>query len=297
VYFVSNFGFGRAIRKVMYEGMLSVFGVSLKRCSVNVDGLEIYLIPSDVGISRELKVFKMHEPLATSILRGYLRRGMRVIDVGSNIGYYCLLEARAVGCEGRVVAIEPNPLAFRYLLKNIRVNSLYNVIPKNLALWNADGFVDFVVSSRSNLCYVKGARDDGNSLNGSVIRVPAKTLDNFFNELSHKHNFCCVNLIRMDLEGGEWQVFEGAREVVKSHLPIIFMELHVPAMGREKAKILLKNFSSLGYSVSCAVIRDVDYPIISNPMDIIRLDMDELSSNPPLLDLQLFLENEESNMH
>jgi hypothetical protein len=59
------------------------------------------LIPNDKGISSELLLFRTHEPLSTKILKKLLEH-MTCIDIGSNIGYYALLERKIVGEKGKV---------------------------------------------------------------------------------------------------------------------------------------------------------------------------------------------------
>ena len=59
-----------------------------------MNGYRMLLLPHDKGISKELKIFRIHEPLATKILKMELREGMTVVDIGSNIGYYVILESK-----------------------------------------------------------------------------------------------------------------------------------------------------------------------------------------------------------
>jgi hypothetical protein len=55
--------------------------------SVTVLGNQIAVLPKDPGISRELALYKVHEPLATRLLMQTLEPGMNVVDIGSNIGW------------------------------------------------------------------------------------------------------------------------------------------------------------------------------------------------------------------
>lgn len=285
-WYADSFGLGKAARRAVYKILLDALGSLSKRSSVVINGLELALIPGDKGISRELRVFGIHEPLATSVLVNILAEGMNIIDIGSNIGYYCLLEASIVGPGGRVVAVEPNLLAFQYLEKNTR--SLSNVILRNLAVWDEDGSVDFVVMPQSNLSHIKGVKQGVSS--GSLVRVPARSLDSLFAELCEQHSFCNVDLVRMDVEGGEVKIIRGARKTIESFLPRIFMELHIPTIGRDRARALLKDLKDLGYYIEYMVPRGLDLPMVADPDDVLcNVDMAELISNPPMLDLELFL--------
>ena len=94
---------------------------SLQSSVVQVNGYKLSVIPNDTGISSELLMFKTHEPLTTKLISKKLTSGMICLDIGSNIGYYALLEHKLVGKEGKVIAIEPSPLNFQYLQKNIKL--------------------------------------------------------------------------------------------------------------------------------------------------------------------------------
>ncbi len=59
----------------------------------DVLGSHMTVLRVDEGVSRELAVHRIHEPLATLLLQQHLKPGMTVVDVGSNIGYYALLES------------------------------------------------------------------------------------------------------------------------------------------------------------------------------------------------------------
>src|SRR5437879_13308135 len=87
-----------------------------------VHGSVLTVLPGDHGISRELAAYRTHEPLASKLLQKFLKPGMNLVDIGSNLGYYALLEARTVGGAGRVIAIEPVAGNFAQLSKNVHAN-------------------------------------------------------------------------------------------------------------------------------------------------------------------------------
>ena len=79
---------------------------------IKVNNYKIKTIPNDKGISSELLIYGNHEPLTTQIILEELSEGMNCIDIGSNIGYYALLESMKIGKSGMVWAIEPSPKNF-----------------------------------------------------------------------------------------------------------------------------------------------------------------------------------------
>lgn len=287
---VRNFGLRKTFRRITYTILLKTLG-SLKSSYVEFDGLKMHLIPDDIGISRELRVFGIHEPLSMFLLERILRKGMNVLDVGSNIGYFALLEAKTVGPAGKVVAIEPNPVSYQYLMKNIRINSFSNICPRNIALWNKDGWVDFVVLPQSNLCHTKEVKND-DEIAIKPIKVSAKTLDNLVAEIRRQDDYFTVDLIRMDVEGAEWQIFNGAWKTIRKYLPQIFIELHVSTIGREKAWTLLTKLRDIGYNIQYLVSRDVNCPLVADHSDVKTMEIERLASDLPLLDMCIFLKTE-----
>lgn len=300
--YASIFGLNKTVKRAAYKFLMDMRSKVYKCDHVQYDGLKIFLIPNDPGISTELKLFKVHEPLSTSILKKQLRIGMTVMDIGSNIGYYALMAAKLVGNKGRVVAVEPNPTSYEYLTKNIRTNNLSNVVARNVAIWDKQDFIDFIILKESNRCYVEDAIIENNVKMENMplkyrLKVPAITLDYLFDELYRQEIITKVDFIRMDVEGGEWQIMKGARQVIEHFLPKIFMELHVPILGEEKSTGLLTALKEFGYNINCLILRQADIPIVCSYDDIKHnIEIESLLQNistftkSPFLTLLLFLE-------
>jgi len=113
--------------------------------------IKLVLNPFDKGFSKEFSLFGFREVL-NSLLVYYVVRKYRpcVIDVGANLGYYVALEVIA-GAE-KIIAIEPIPLTYLYLRKNVRTYG--NVMALNVAVANRDGEVNMTVSDSFNLAHV-----------------------------------------------------------------------------------------------------------------------------------------------
>lgn len=126
-----------------------------------------------------------------------------VVDVGANIGYYTLLLAKRVK---KVYAFEPDKENFEILKKNVEENSLKNVVLVNKA-----------VGSKNEKVGIKRNRNnygDSKVLEGNEIECIR--LDDFMNEK--------VDLIKIDVQGFEPRVIEGAKEIIKKDKPILFVE-------------------------------------------------------------------------
>lgn len=133
-----------------------------------------------------------------AFIRAYLRPGEVAVDVGANIGTTALASALAVGPAGRVHAIEPHPRTYKFLVDNIALNNLTNVVAYNLAIGEGRGVI-----------HVSDSRwDDQNRVtNGEGFEVPIRRLDEIVDAGT-------IQLLKIDVEGYELMVLRGADEVL-----------------------------------------------------------------------------------
>jgi len=211
-----------------------------------VQGMRLAVNPILKGIHKDLLIHGSREPYSTHIFRKELKRGMTVIDIGANIGYYCLIESSIIGEEGIVYAVEPSYQNIKYLVLNLLLNSCKNVIVRTIAIGDKNGSVTFkIVEDAPNLSRVATSKDE------TKFKVAMKTLDSFVEEEKIGH----VDFIRMDVEGFECRILRGARKVLSSHLPKLFIEIHPSMMTDygDSIESFLQELSSHGYKVKYAV--------------------------------------------
>lgn len=261
-----NYGIVKAIRVLLHYGVVATKKIKQKNSNqliVEVNEYKLEVIPGDLGISSELIMFKTHEPLTTKLLSKELKKGMTCLDVGGNIGYYTLLESNIVGNDGKVIAIEPSPPNFKHLKKNLSIQDAKNVDAYNFAAGDVDGEVNFLVYQESNGSFTI---PDGETteLPGELIKVPAKRMDTFLNELNIEH----VDFVRMDVEGYEHHIIEGMKNLIKNSKPMFQIEVHVTLLGKEGTKNFLKEFQDYGYEAKYYIPRDIDLPIIGTMNDV-----------------------------
>ena len=162
------------------------------------------------------------ERAETQFLRRYLHNGMTILDVGAHHGYYALLASRAVGSAGKVVAFEPSPKERCRLQQHLRLNDCRNVRVEPFALE--------AVEEEKDLFLVDGAEDYCNSLRPPVvnagtttIKVRTTTLD----KIVRLRQIGSVDFIKMDVEGAELNVLNGARELLNTNpRPVLLVELY-----------------------------------------------------------------------
>jgi FkbM family methyltransferase len=142
----------------------------------------------------------------------YVRQGMRVINIGANSGLYTLMASQLVGDDGVVHAIEPSTENYARLQRNIELNRCRNVVAQKLALGDFEGVVSLRFDPKNPQLdghfYVDKVKSGEVALN-DIETVPCKTLDNYWKE-SYPAGPPPVDLIVIDVEGAELQVFKGA---------------------------------------------------------------------------------------
>ncbi|HET57468.1 MAG TPA: FkbM family methyltransferase [Deltaproteobacteria bacterium] len=154
-----------------------------------------------------------------SAIRDYVRPGDTVCDIGANKGAFVWWMSRWVGDRGRVVAFEPQEELADYLRRACRSLTFSNVIVEAKAVDAASG---------SRTLYVPGSSGTtpGASLNTRVseredcraVAVPAVALDDYFDP------DCPVSVLKIDVEGAESRVFEGARRILNDQSPLLVFE-------------------------------------------------------------------------
>jgi FkbM family methyltransferase len=197
----------------------------------------------DIGewLGRHLYVTGEYEPATSRLIHSLLQPGGVFVDVGANAGYFSLLAAARVGQHGKVIALEPLPLLRERLEMNMGLNqySWYSV--RSEAASDLAGEFDFFEGpadhlGTSSLRHVKGS--------SARRTVRTERLDILLQTESQ------VTLIKIDVEGAECHVLEGARQTLTRHRPDVVVELtdeYLRSMGRS-ARDLVQYFEELGYS-------------------------------------------------
>ena len=160
------------------------------------------------------------EPYKTDALLEALRCGDVVLDVGAHVGYYTVIAARAVGQEGRVAAFEPRPMTARFLRRNVELNSLSNVRVYEAAVGEQAGTAWFEGRTGTGTGHL-AARGD--------IEVPVLVLD----ELVESGELPPPSLIKIDVEGGELDVLNGAMRTLNAHRPVLLLATHGETLHRD----------------------------------------------------------------
>lgn len=179
-------------------------------------------------------------------LRRFLSPGMRFIDIGAHHGLYAVLASHCVGNTGRVDAFEPAPEIHRRLRWHLRLNGARNARTHVSALGAERGRCEFFIPV--------GGIDTISSLrrptigSGVVRRVEVEVLplDEFVGEAQPAGCF-----IKLDVEGGELAVLEGAQRFIREQRPLwMFETIDVTAATWGKtARALVERFMAMDHQI------------------------------------------------
>jgi len=155
------------------------------------------------------------------VLEMILKPGGVFVDVGANIGTLSLKAGSIVGPRGRVVAIEAHPKTYKYLIKNVQLNSFRNI----------ECIESAVGASETTMGISDRYSDDQNQVveAASDLKVNLKPLDALLNHLGLPQ----IDLLKIDVEGFEEQVLLGAKATLQS-AKAMYIEINPQALAKYK---------------------------------------------------------------
>ena len=165
----------------------------------------VVLNPNDPVVSGALN-FGVYEKAETKFFQTACHSGMTFLDVGANIGYYTAIAARAVGPNGKVIALEPDPESYKYLKQTIAANAVGNVQAFPFAASDAPATLPLYISHDNrgdNRLYQPGA-------NWPKIEVEARPID----ALLAENDIETLDLIKIDVQGYEPKVIAGLSNTI-----------------------------------------------------------------------------------
>jgi FkbM family methyltransferase len=178
-----------------------------------------------------------------------MRKGETFVDVGANVGYYSLKLAQDYANDGvRIIAIEAHPENFKALNKNIELNNFLCITTINKAVSNHKGIATLYnrIDTRNRVRseFYSLSTDYIHDLNfipidGGSVQVECDTLDNILEEKR-------VDIMKIDIEGGEVSALEGAGRTLNK-LRKLIIEVH--GHNLEKVLQVLRDTDNLKYEI------------------------------------------------
>lgn len=140
-----------------------------------------------------------------------------IFDVGTNFGYLSMVWANTVCKKGKVYSFEPHPLLFNSYTKTVKSNNLQDhIVMEKVAVGNELGTIEINFSATtSNILALESARRNYKKEKVNII-----TLDHYI----EKKNITKCDLIKIDVDGIEYDILNGSQELIKKFHPIFIVE-------------------------------------------------------------------------
>lgn len=196
----------------------------------------MFLCDGDDDVAHKLLWNGYYEPMSLGVWALLAKQSPVVFDVGAHTGVYSLI-AHLTNPQATVVSCEPHEVNYARLVVNLRANELPRDMAYPVAVSNIDDFVPF------NVLDVHWYLSSGGSVGGHrkpmTKPVLAIQLDTTYRENKRK-----IALIKIDTEGHEPSVIEGAKTMIAECVPDILME----SVFNPDTASLDSFFRQLGYS-------------------------------------------------
>jgi FkbM family methyltransferase len=158
--------------------------------------------------------------------------GSVVYDLGGHVGFYSLLASVLVGNTGKVISFEPLPKNLKYLKKHLQINHITNTQVIEAAVCDREGIAYFEINNCSF---------QGNLNSNGTLQVRTVGLD----ELITKEKLPVPDYLKIDVEGAEAKVLQGAKQVLTELHPTIFLATHGDQLQKDCCQFL----KNLGYEL------------------------------------------------
>ena len=210
--FVQRWGFTTFVYTKVFDAMYGK-----KDTVVQFRGAQFLMPTKDITLTPTVMsgVFERHE---LDIFERVCSAGATVIDVGANIGLYSVIAARRIGDSGTVYAFEPVPENIAFLRKNLELNGVRDrVAVQEVAVGEADGELEIFLSDRQIGTHSAAKATVGG---GESLRVPMRSVDAFV----ASSGISRIDVVKVDVEGYDGQVLQGALQTLRRHKPVLFIE-------------------------------------------------------------------------
>jgi FkbM family methyltransferase len=218
-------------------------------------------LDSSEYIQGHLYAFDCFEPSTIHLIEKITEKGDNIFDIGANIGYLSLIFARATGNNGKVLSFEPEEKNFNDLVENITLNNWTNIEPIKLAISNNKSQLKLFKSKDNN----KGSHStifNPDILDEDYELVETITIDEFIEIKS----ITKIDIIKIDVEGAEYEVLDGMNRILSEIKPIIIMEINDPI--QEKRNISSRDLKEkiINYGYHCFNLTE-DSQLVQSPLD------------------------------
>jgi len=204
----------------------------------NQDGRFI-IFPND-AIAQHLKSGRLWEQHFSEVVNTFVPYGGVVVDAGANFGYNSVIMGNQIGAQGLLVSFEPQRIIYQQLCGNLILNNIFNAVTYQAALGDGSKVITNMRSVNYDAPWVN-IGDTSIGTDGEEIAI--YTLDQI--------GLDKVDFIKLDVQGYELFTLQGAKELLNTHKPDIFIEIepHQLIQFGITQDQLLEYIKSFGYRV------------------------------------------------
>lgn len=216
-----------------------------------------------IQVARVTKKFrkKVNEFESQYILSA-IEKGQTALDVGAHVGGFTYYMQQAVGKNGKIFSFEPQSTPRKLLLHHKELLQWDNVVVVNSALSNSIGSTTLHVPSYKGKEDTEAAtilvRPDQEFY--TTEKVTTDTIDSY----CQQHNLS-PGFIKIDVEGNELKVVQGALEIINKCSPKFFVEIEARHSGEYQAFQTVDFLMSKGYK---CIILDKDHWVVTEQADV-----------------------------
>jgi FkbM family methyltransferase len=200
----------------------------------------------DEGIDLSIYLFGRFERSTASAIERCLRPGAIALDLGANVGAHALFMGDAVGSSGKVYAVEPTEYAFKRLVRNVSLNPSLGDVIRPIQAYVGDGRPPpSEVYASWKLVSEPAQHPIHQGTAKSTAGARSTTLDELVKELGITR----LDLIKIDVDGGEPAILAGGAETLSRLRPQILIELAPHVLEEHGASLdqLVGSLARAGY--------------------------------------------------
>lgn len=191
-------------------------------------------------------LFRQHHTSLIPIFKKFIPTSGIIIDIGGHAGQFSKIFSALVP-QGRVYTFEPGTYAHSILKKVHLLKRLTNVSIFKMGASDKNGksVLSVPIKSSGSIGFGRSSINGEDFTHALREEIPLTTLDHF----SKTHQLPRVDLIKIDVEGHEMSVLNGAQKLLKDYAPAVMIEInheHLLKAGTQPLDIF-NFFKSLGY--------------------------------------------------
>jgi FkbM family methyltransferase len=180
-----------------------------------------------------------------------------IVDIGAHKGFFSLFAVKYSGAHSKIIAIEPEPNNYNSLLKNLKNNNAANVATMQCAVAKENGTSELFLSESVNHSLIKVNGNHSYIRQGESLTVKTITLEKLLNDNEIKS----VDFLKIDCEGGEYDILFNASDAVLNKIETIALEFHDLKDKEKNVYNLLKFLMAKSFNVVSLEFQKTPMPL------------------------------------